>query len=155
MSYVFQQLSVSTSNATLTPNFLSADQQLLAGTLVLPWDPYGSQSDTPNRYRYEGRSDANSRAGSPLSALNTSSSGDDADRDMNLGQLFGRLGRPFINLARLYQEEEGTADVNQCSSSSSSSIQSESSLTPKYLRWTGARQSRCGSSQLVPPESWV
>ena len=143
---------MSTSSATLTPSCPGpSTNHLPGGILVLPWDPYASQSETPNRYRYEGRGDATSRAGSPLSALNSSSGADDeADRDMDLGQLFGRLGRPFRNLARLYHEEEGTAGVNHGSSSSS---QSESPMTPRYLRWSGG-QSR-GVSHFVPPESWV
>jgi hypothetical protein len=61
--------------------------------LVLPWDPYASQSESPVPYRYEGegRGDVTSRAGSPLSSLNDSQ----GDSEVDLGLLFHRLGRPF------------------------------------------------------------
>ena len=93
---------MSISSATLTADQPHATRPI-PGTLVLPWDPYSSQPELPIRYGYEGRSDVRSRAGSPLSALN-SSGGEDSEVD--LGRMFSRLGRPFKNLAHLYREEE-------------------------------------------------
>lgn len=115
---------------------------------MLPWDPYADQSEVPAPYRYEGNcsDDLTGRAGSPLSALY--SSGDDSDLD--LGRMFGRLGRPFHNLARLYREdgEEPPAGVRGSSSESSDNTKSIGDV-----RRNGAV--RRGGQLLVPPESWV
>ena len=85
--------------------------------LALPWDPYSDCPDQLVHFTYEGD---NSLAGS-LSSLGSRS---DEDRDLDMGDIMGRMGRQFDSLARLYREEssegeeEGDHDHGQGGSAS-------------------------------------
>ncbi len=144
---------MSISSATLTAD-QSPFSRPIPGILVLPWDPYASQSDTLIPYRYEGRSDVRSRAGSPLSALN-SSGGEDSEVDLN--RMFSRLGRPFKSLARLYCEEEEEEGKKAGDSSSQSEVGSQCSSQSEPAKSTGLlhRSWRHSGNLVLPPESWV
>ena len=66
--------------------------------LTLPWNPYSDIPDQLTHYDYQGDS---SSAGS-LSSLGSSL---DEDRDLDMGDMLGKMGRKFRTLERLYREE--------------------------------------------------